>query len=833
MDSDYLWRLRPVLWIPTEAAGQTANTANRQQRGKPMNTPTTTKPATNGQWKEAQTYAKRKWRVVPCHNVLPNGSCSCGNPDCPPRSRGKHPRIKEWQHNATTDPAKIRQWGRKWPEGNIGVQLGTQSGIIDVEHDDEAGRETAERILGNMQTPTYRSGSRSIHRLFRWQKGLPKGAVTKVEGLEIRCGNDGKGAQSVFPPSIHPTGSRYEWIIPPDQAEPAAIPPALLQLIANAEGEEEIKEYRQDSPPVDDRELALQALGGLSKGRAADYESWLFIGMALHSVDSSESMLAEWDTWSQSCREKYQPSACADKWSSFSGGSGWKIGSLVYWAKQDGWTPPPRPKARRAKGRGTGADEKERLSNAIFQTETDEDGEEKTVAVPRPMSELVTLIHQHTAGELRRIERAIFAHAAGKPIDWLDSTSGLFGYIQTRAGIVEWKGGPGFATKEETYCELQRQTPSYAAVETLPHWPPIRGHYYTVPIPSPGDGRTLMALIDKHCPETDLDRELSFAIYATGAWGGPPGTRPAFLVTASTGRGKGKTRYCQNFARTFGGYLDISPQEDIGTIKQRLLSPEAAQKRVATLDNLKTARFSWAEFENLITADTINGKRLYIGDASRPNLITWTITLNGASLSTDMAQRVVEIRLREPTYSETWEEEVTAFIDAKREQIIADCIGFLQRPAKPMKRHSRWATWEAQVLSKVDHPDDCLSLILDRRGAVDVEQEESEILEDYFAYKLTWLGYDPERDDVFIPNDMAARWYNEATGEQRKVTGVTRALKQLRDEHRTHRIVYSRSGDRTARGFRWVGEHADAIDVTHYDIRARLAEKLQERQQTP
>ena len=118
-----------------------------------------------------------------------------------------------------------------------------------------------------------------------------------------------------------------------------------------------------------------------------------------------------------------------------------------------------------------------------------------------------------------------------------------------------------------------------------------------------------------------------------------------------------------------------------------------------------------------------------------------------------------------------------------------------------MKRHTRWATWEAQVLSRVDHPDDCVSLILERRGAVDVEQEEGEILEDYFAHKLTWLGYDPERDDVFIPNDMAARWYNAATGEQRKVTGVTRAMKQLHDEGRLNRLVQYRTSKFDARGF--------------------------------
>jgi hypothetical protein len=139
--------------------------------------------------------------------------------------------------------------------------------------------------------------------------------------------------------------------------------------------------------------------------------------------------------------------------------------------------------------------------------------------------------------------------------------------------------------------------------------------------------------------------------------------------------------------------------------------------------------------------------------------------------------------------------------------------------------------WEAQVLSKVDHPDECVSLILDRRGAVDVEQEESAIIEDYFAHKLAGLGYDPERDDVFIPNDVAARWFNAATGDTKKVAGITRALKQLHDEGRVHRLLPCRNSDRTARGFRWVGEHADASDVTHYDLRERIASKFQEQRE--
>ena len=233
-------------------------------------------------------------------------------------------------------------------------------------------------------------------------------------------------------------------------------------------------------------------------------------------------------------------------------------------------------------------------------------------------------------------------------------------------------------------------------------------HYYTCPIPKPGDGSRL-GEVNRHALLGNGPRPRVDSCHVRHRdLGRTAGDSPAFLITAPAGRGKGKTRFAQNFARVFGGHLDISPQEDIGVIKQRLLSPEAAGKRIATLDNLKTTRFSWGDYENLVTASIISGKRLYVGEGSRPNLITWTITLNGASLSTDMAQRVIEIRLREPDFDAGWEERVRDFIDGNRERIIADCIAFLQRPAKPMKRHSRWATWEAGVLSKVDHPDDCL-----------------------------------------------------------------------------------------------------------------------------
>ena len=297
------------------------------------------------------------------------------------------------------------------------------------------------------------------------------------------------------------------------------------------------------------------------------------------------------------------------------------------------------------------------------------------------------------------------------------------------------------------------------------------------------------------------------------------------MFTAKGGRGRGKSKAAQYIANVSGGFIDVSPNEDIGAIKTRLLTAEAMAYRVALLDNVKTARFSWGELEGLITSNVVSGRKLYVGNGTRPNDLTWFITVNGASLSTDMAQRTAEIKLADPTFDASWDERVAQFIDANRRALIADLVGILQRPTKTLPRHTRWGSWESGVLARLDNPTALLDLIQSRRGEVDAEEEEGEIVETFFASKLRWLDYDPQTDDVFLPSEITVRWYNQATGEACKATGATRALRQLHNEGRVHHLVYDRVGKHGDRGFRWVGDHADAAAATKFDLRHRLQQK--------
>jgi hypothetical protein len=142
----------------------------------------------------------------------------------------KRPLGTAWQTRATDDPDTIARWLAR---GNVGILLG-HGGLIDIEYDDDAGRlafhamRTAAGVpFADIETPTWES-SRGVHRLYRLAGTLPDRGWIKRGGLEIRLG--GKPAQSVLPPSIHPSGVAYAWTISPQQCDPATVTLADLGI---------------------------------------------------------------------------------------------------------------------------------------------------------------------------------------------------------------------------------------------------------------------------------------------------------------------------------------------------------------------------------------------------------------------------------------------------------------------------------------------------------------------------------------------------------------------------------------------------------------------------
>ncbi|NJK64759.1 MAG: hypothetical protein HC921_20500 [Synechococcaceae cyanobacterium SM2_3_1] len=166
------------------------------------------------------------------------------------------------------------------------------------------------------------------------------GADGKEEQLELRFNH----CQSVLPPSVHPETGYYRWIIAPfnsgEATLVAAAPKWMVKLLINPPNSNSKNGFHTNGNGHQDAlSRALRYLEALDPHLADDYDTWIHVGMALHSV-GDESLLAEWDRWSRQSA-KHKTGECEQKWKSFNS-SGISLGTLAHLAQQNGF-PPPSP----------------------------------------------------------------------------------------------------------------------------------------------------------------------------------------------------------------------------------------------------------------------------------------------------------------------------------------------------------------------------------------------------------------------------------------------------------------------------------------------------------
>ncbi|HVS37407.1 MAG TPA: hypothetical protein VMS17_17730 [Gemmataceae bacterium] len=418
-----------------------------------------------------------------------------------------------------------------------------------------------------------------------------------------------------------------------------------------------------------------------------------------------------------------------------------------------------------------------------------------------------------TKGWPKRVERQLFVPGDDYRPLRLESPDALFAWIGMQLGAdadngIWWARGEDKVTQAQLHAHLRQSAQCFDAIEAAPHHPALPRTYYLHPEIRGGDGRALAQLQARFRPASDVDADLIKAVFLTLFWGGPPGQRPAFLLESEPddpqgGRGVGKSKLAQAAAFLAGGHIDARPDKDIDKLMTRLLSPAALDRRIALLDNVKTLRFSWGDLESLITGDVVSGRALYVGEGRQPNTLVWFITLNNASLSRDMAQRCVPIRLRRPDPKPSWETETWELIDRLRWSIVGDVLAELKKPAAPLKRFSRWAAWEQAVLSRVGDPAACQEAIEDRQAAIDDDSAEADLVRTAFLEDLRRRGHTPNRDAVWIPAPAAAEIVNRATGEKHPVNRAGMYLKTLT-------IPELRKSDRIGvRGWAWRGLDSD------------------------
>src|SRR5579871_649922 len=181
----------------------------------------------------ALAYAARGWLVLPVHTPLDEG-CSCGG-DCG-ASAGKHPRTLHGLKEASRNPDRIWSWWRRWPDANIGIRTGQESGLVvldvDARHNGEASLEALEATYDRLPpTLTAHSGGGGRHLYFQYPgERIPNSAqVAGFSGVDVRA----DGGYIVAPPSLHQSSQSYAWEEPLHPLE--ALPRWLCDLLITPE----------------------------------------------------------------------------------------------------------------------------------------------------------------------------------------------------------------------------------------------------------------------------------------------------------------------------------------------------------------------------------------------------------------------------------------------------------------------------------------------------------------------------------------------------------------------------------------------------------------------
>lgn len=743
----------------------------------------------------ALAHAERGWRVHPV-------------------KRDKRPILKEWQHRATCNAEQITQWWSEHKSAGVGIATGRESNIVvvdlDIKHDGIERFKDLQKRLGRVPpTVTVKTPTGGLHLYFKYPTDCDIGnraALCGIKGIDVR----GEGGYVVAPPSEHPDGGRYEWGTANDEI--AELPEGWRYAMMKATAEAVASEPVKGGPkgPLSNR-VKLFVAYGVEKGE----RNQSLFEAATQYAGAGYTMAEAWPDLERGAL-KCKPPISAEEIketieSAYSkprtpwvepisevesiewDGIAPRVAASAAATSEYPASPPPKT-PEEPKG------DKPYLAN--FTTSPTGGNEGEPVNIAKPINIIAREINEACGGHPLVVQRQLltlrpYDHEtipSGDVLRFLNDHNALFAYLHEQCEL-HWptaikKGMKGKSRKNVTAVSRREMfehlrdaaTTNYTAIEVLPHVPQYSGTFY-VPVSFPSGGTGALAEFMAHInAETEDDKALILAALLTPAWGGDPGKRPAFVFTSDHGRGTGKSQTAELICSIYGGRITIQDKDDWAQIRTRLLADESLSARCVLWDNIKH-RVSGQQIESLITTPAIDGHKMYVGQYSRPNRLTYFLTANGPAMSQDLADRSVVIKIGKQRHGSDWEQWSGSFLRERRRDLLADIYTALSQPDQCVvseANRDRWYDWQKNVLQKFENGDAIAATIRARRQGVDADSEDAEDIAAAIRRAIQSAGFDGSKA-VRFTNDQMRRCLLDAGITERTMTSraVTTWLKNL------------------------------------------------------
>ena len=617
--------------------------------------------------------------------------------------------------DATTDPETICQWWEDHPEANIGVDCG-RSGLVVLDVDCKNGKDARPAVEGKdlagavtVATPTEKQLGRHYYWKANGAKFQSGADLYGFDGLDVRA----DGAYAVLPPSCIITeqgeqarpyrklsgdfskiGNVPQWLVELERKRQAE---KTIPATAAAPGGGEVVPQEADEQTIERARAYLVKMpeaiehdkGHVKLLKAA---TALVIGFRLSDADALAIL-----------REDYNP-RCVPPWTEkelkhkITEARANKLGKTPGYLLSHGLP----------------------LANYVTETRTGKDGKPNVLHVPRKLNDIVADVLERFDGYPKRLgERLFYLDTEANAVRELATPDALSAWVQRCGGCgIDFLTGHGFVKVRELYEALLQTTERFDAVSSAPFYPD-RANVFSLcgKLPEPTkDASAFWKLLDFMCPATAEDRLLMAAFFVAPMCFAPGGDfdRPGWCIDTEDAQASGKTSVAEVNARTHDCIplsLDFSTLDrSQEAVKKRLISSEGRATRFALFDNVRSATIKSPVLANLVTAKYITERAAYgRGEESRPNDLTWTITVNGGTFDTDLATRFYPVVIVEPEASTAfWKRRVFSYIDEHRPQILADIRGLIERALARVengevwtRRKSRFPEFDAAVLAAV------------------------------------------------------------------------------------------------------------------------------------